>query len=221
MNRFSLGANAALKALGELGESAVEIYNIRGSALLSAPFDQERNSIALAEPGINRAIYTSSLLKKLKGKAQEKLDTFCDSDPDTSDFDYKRAMEAETITVFDDAFIAPIYDYEDCWDYYRKTSSIHFMEDVAVPTYIINADDDPFFDSTVFPVEKTISGGGRAPIIMQQTRSGGHLGFCFHQVDGKDLRLKTRGEESWAPVEAARFLKHLDKNKVQLKKWYF
>lgn len=136
---FSLGANTALKALGEMGGLAVEKYNIRGAALLCTPFDQEKNSLALAEPGINRAIYSSGLLKKLKAKAQEKLDEFCDGDPDTTGFDYKRAMEAETITVFDDAFIAPIYNYEDCWDYYRKTSSIHFMEEVAVPTYVVNA----------------------------------------------------------------------------------
>lgn len=156
----------------------------------------------------------------MKAKAQEKLDDFCASDPDTTEFDYKRAMEAETITVFDDAFIAPINDFEDCWDYYKKTSSIHFMEDVAVPCYVLNADDDPFFDNSIFPVEKTLSRGGRAPVIMQQTRSGGHLGFCFHQVDENDPRLKDE-VESWAPIEAARFLKHVDRNEVQLKKWYF
>ena len=138
---FSLGANAALKALGELGESAVEKYNIRGAALLCTPFDQEKNSRALAQPGINRSLYSNGLLNKLKVKAQEKLDEFCDGNSDTTEFDYKRAMEAETITVFDDAFIAPIYNYDDCWDYYRKTSSIHFMEDVTVPTYIVNSFD--------------------------------------------------------------------------------
>ena len=136
-----MGANAALKALGEMGEDALDKYNIRGAALLCTPFDQEKNSRALAEPGINRMIYTNGLLEKLKMKAEEKLNDFCDGDPDTSKFDFKRAMEAETIAVFDDAFIAPIYNFEDCWDYYRKTSSIHYMEDVAVPTYSINAFD--------------------------------------------------------------------------------
>ena len=58
--------------------------------------------------------------------------------------------------------------------------------------------------------------GGRAPIIMQQTKSGGHLGFCFHQVDENDPRLYGKGE-SWAPVEAARFLKHVEDNDLQLK----
>ena len=138
---FSLGANVALKALGELGDDAVETYNIRGAALLCTPFDQERNARALAQPGINRVIYTNSLLKSLKKKAQDKLDEFCNGDADTTEFDYQRAMEAETITMFDDAFIAPIYNFEDCWDYYTKTSSIHYMDNVAVPTYSINAAD--------------------------------------------------------------------------------
>ena len=56
-------------------------------------------------------------------------------------FDLPRALAAKTITEFDDAFIAPIYGFRDCWDYYRKTSSIHFLEDIVVPTLVINAED--------------------------------------------------------------------------------
>jgi predicted alpha/beta-fold hydrolase len=136
-----LGSNAALKALGDLGEQALDRYNIRGASLLCTPFDQEVNARALARPGVNRAVYTNSLLKKMKAKAQEQLDRFCGGDKDTHRFDFTRAMAAETITEFDDAFIAPIYGFTDCWDYYRKTSSIYVLQDVKVPTYILNAND--------------------------------------------------------------------------------
>ena len=77
-------------------------------------------------------------------------------------------------------------------------------------------DADPFFDNSVFPLEKTIDHGGTAPIVMQQTRSGGHLGFCFHQVNNDDPRLTTAGP-SWAPAEAVRFLRHVQGHEVQLK----
>jgi hypothetical protein len=77
----------------------------------------------------------------MKAKAQEQLDRFCGGDEDTHRFDFTRAMAAETITEFDDAFIAPIYGFTDCWDYYRKTSSIYVLQDVKVPTYILNASD--------------------------------------------------------------------------------
>mmetsp|Transcript_11021 Transcript_11021/g.30464 ORF Transcript_11021/g.30464 Transcript_11021/m.30464 type:complete len:1007 (+) Transcript_11021:80-3100(+) len=60
-------------------------------------------------------------------------------------FDLPQALAAETITQFDNSFIAPIYGFKDCWDYYRKTSSTFFLERITVPTLTINSKDDPFF----------------------------------------------------------------------------
>jgi len=48
-------------------------------------------------------------------------------------------MVAETITELDDAFIATNNGFQDCWDYYRQTSSVHFLDQIAVPTLILNA----------------------------------------------------------------------------------
>lgn len=61
---------------------------------------------------------------------------------------------------------------------------------------------------------------GGAPILMHQSVRGGHLGFCFHQVDETDPRLREK-QKSWAPDEAARFLKHVEDHRLQLKNWYF
>lgn len=84
------------------------------------------------------------------------LERFGDGDESTTDkFDYARAMAATTITEFDDAFTAKIYGFDGVWDYYEKTSSIHSLNRIAVPTFILNATDDPFFDPTVWPMEKT------------------------------------------------------------------
>jgi predicted alpha/beta-fold hydrolase len=56
-------------------------------------------------------------------------------------------MAAEIILDFDAAFTAPIYGFKDCWDYYQQTSSIHFLEDIQVPAFILNAKNDPFFST--------------------------------------------------------------------------
>jgi predicted alpha/beta-fold hydrolase len=201
---FSLGANVVLKCLGDLAERAVE-YNIQGAATLCAPLDQLRNAPVLAQPfSIQRYVYTNSLLKSLKRKAQAQLERLQAFDVVSID----RIMSAETITEFDDAFIAPIYGFKDCWDYYRQTSPIHVLDEIAVPTLVLNALDDPFLDSEVWPVEKSCENGGPAPLKMIHCKSGGHLGFIFHQVDDNDMRIGSTAP-SFASHTAAQFLDHV------------
>lgn len=207
---FSLGANVVVKCLGELGESALSEYNIHGAAALCTPLCQRRNSAILAKEGINRRIYTKNLLKNLKKRAQEQLILHCNGNEATDKFDYKKAMEAEFIHEFDDAFIAKIYGFESCWDYYGKSSSLHYLDDVHVPCLILNAKDDSFMDPSVWPTEKSIEYGGHAPLKMIRTDSGGHLGYFFHLVDSEDERLLEH-TPSWLSLEAARFLDHAAK----------
>lgn len=224
---FSLGANVALKCLGELGARAYTDYNVAGGVALCAPLDQTRNAATLATPGINRAVYTSNLLRSLQQRSQEQWIRLMEnknaqhSSQSDLPFDTKRVMEAQTITEFDDAFIAPIYGFKDCWDYYQQTSSLYFLDQIAVPTLILNVKDDPFFDPTLWPVRKsgdsdqTDNGeyNGNAPIKMIRMEHGGHLGFVFHQVDKSDERLSEGSHApSWSATQVGRFLKHVQQS---------
>lgn len=129
-------------------------------------------------------------------------------------------MAATTITEFDDAFTAKIYGFDGVWDYYEKTSSIHSLNRIAVPTFILNATDDPFFDPTVWPMEKTT-------IIMQPWHHPSNccaptlavtLAFCFHQVADPDDDRLVRQEHnnntapSWAALQLARFVAHVERD---------
>lgn len=78
---------------------------------------------------------------------------------------------------------------------------------MAVPLYIINAEDDPFFDPSFFPVEESVDGGSLAPIKMVRTEHGGHLGFMFHQLEDEN---RHNMNASWMPLELSRFIKHVD-----------
>jgi uncharacterized protein len=233
---FSLGANVVLKCLGELGPTAVDVYNILGSAVVCVPLDQVANAPVLAQPGINRIIYTNKLLRSLQQRCADQYQqlfhhhnkphnskTDMPTPPQQSPpiFNYTRAMSAQTITEFDDAFIAPIYNFTDCWDYYEQTSSIHYLHNIAVPTLLLNAQDDPFFDNSVWPVHASIEYGGTVPIKMIHTPYGGHLGYYFHRImDAKDIRmsiLQNRSNAivpSWSVWELGRFLSH-----VQQQRW--
>jgi len=207
LSGFSLGANVVVKCLGELGDTAMTLYNVHGAAVTGAPFDAERNIKCLDAPGFNRAIYSGNFLKTLKKRAQFQLDMHCESDPLTPAFDYPGVMSATSIAEFDDAFIAKVYGFEDNIDYYRSNSCYYFLPGVAVPLYIINAEDDPFFDPDFYPIEESVDGGGMAPIKMERTKHGGHLGFIFHQRS--ETEKKSERSSSWMPTELARFISHV------------
>lgn len=206
LSGFSLGANVVVKCLGELGETAMSLYNVHGAAVVGAPFDAERNIKQVDAPGFNRAIYSRNFLKSLKKRAQYQLTTLCDDDPLTPLFDYKGVMAATTVAEFDDSAIAKIYGFKDRIDYYRSTSCYYYLPGVAVPLFIINAADDPFFDPNFFPFEESVDGGSLAPIKMERTEYGGHIGYMFSLTD---KRLKVDRQVSWMPSELTRFLSHV------------
>lgn len=207
LSGFSLGANVVLKTLGELGESAMSTYNIRGASVTGAPFDLERNVKFIDAPGFNRAVYSNNFLKTLKKRAQYQLDAHCEGNPLTTAFDYARVMKATAIADFDDSFIAPVYGFESNIDYYRQSSCVYFLDGIAVPTFIVNAGDDPFFDRTFHPIEKSVDGGGKAPVKMVRTQYGGHLGYLFHRLSEEEQREERTS--SWMPTELARFVRHI------------
>jgi uncharacterized protein len=231
---FSLGANVVLKCVGDLGPRAFAEYGIAGVIALSAPLDQEKNAQILGQPGgIRRYVYTNNLLAKLKTKARESLCRFANNDPNTKLFHYKAIEHAKTIADFDDAFIAPVYGFSSANDYYRKTSSIHVLPQITVPTLILNSADDPFLDPTVWP--PNIAAVDRHEEVGEsllnndldydfnesntkwiRTEHGGHLGFCWHRTNDPTLLsdFELNGSlyypPSWSSNESSRFLKHID-----------
>ena len=143
----------------------------------------------------------------MKKRAQYQLDRHCDSDPSTELFDYNGVMSATTIAEFDNYFIAKVYGFKDNIDYYRSTSCYYFLPGAAVPLLIVNAEDDPFFDPDFYPIEESVDGGSNAPIKMERTKQGGHLGYMFHQLS--DTEKNSERSTSWMPTELARFISHV------------
>ena len=61
--------------------------------------------------------------------------------------------------------------------------------------------------SDFFPFEESIDGGANAPIKMERTEHGGHLGYMFHQLS--DNEKKRARSTSWMPTELSRFISHV------------
>ena len=61
-------------------------------------------------------------------------------------------------------------------------------------------------NSDFFPIEESIDGGANAPIKMERTEHGGHLGYMFHQSSDNEKRARST---SYGATELARFISHV------------
>ena len=177
----SLGGNMLLKYLGEQGANLAG--RLRVAVAVSPPFDLAAGAIVM-EQGTGRP-YSRYLLRGLRRKAHQKAATFNDL------VDVERARQARTIREFDELVIAPLYGFADAWDYYGRMSCGQFLGDVAVPTLLIRALDDPFFDPDDIPHE-TIATNPHLQAAF--TDHGGHVGFL------------ERPGRFWAERTAAEFI---------------
>ena len=58
-----------------------------------------------------------------------------------------------------------------------------------------------------YPFEESVDGGSLAPIKMERSKHGGHIGYMFHQLS--DAEKKSKRSVSWMPIELTRFISHV------------
>jgi predicted alpha/beta-fold hydrolase len=163
---FSLGGNVLLKWLGEHGTSLPD--EVVAAAAVSVPFDLERGARAI-ERGFSR-VYTRHFLRTLRSKARVKLRR------DPGLFDADALERAHTLYEFDDAVTAPVHGFENASDYYRRSSSIRFLEAIRRPTLLLNAYDDPFLPRHVLDDVARVA--RQNPFLTVEFHArGGHVGF--------------------------------------------
>jgi len=210
---FSLGANIVLKALGEFSVDAITKHNIQGAAVTAAPFHLRPHHRRLIDEPFQKIVYAGSILKSMKSKVDYIVDRFCDGDKDTDKFDYWMVKNATTIAEIEDGMIAPLYGFRDKFDYFEKSASLPLIDRISVPTFVLNAADDPFFSKTFFPWNKDCERGGAAPIKLIRTTNGGHLGHMFCQiVDEEEKENIEKPVASFALSELGRFINHVHTN---------
>ncbi|MEP7086021.1 MAG: hydrolase [Gemmatimonadota bacterium] len=162
----SLGGNVLLKWLGELGASAPEL--LQGAAAVSVPFDLARGSRYL-DRGFSR-FYQSHFLRSLRRKAIGKSAHYPRSiSPEV-------VLRARTLYEFDDLVTAPVHGFRDADDYYARSSSLHYLARVRVPTLLLSARDDPFLPNVVLDEVREIANGNPS-LHLEFVERGGHVGF--------------------------------------------
>jgi predicted alpha/beta-fold hydrolase len=162
----SLGGNVLLKYLGESPQSVPA--GVRAAAAISVPYDLEAGSRHL-QRGFAR-VYDRHFLRSLRRKALQKLEQH------PGLFDIGRLMRATTIEQFDDAVTGPVHGFAGSHDYYSRSSSIHFIGQIEVPTLLLSARDDPFLPSDVLGLVREIA-SRNSRLTVRFTERGGHVGF--------------------------------------------
>ncbi|MBC3872913.1 YheT family hydrolase [Undibacterium flavidum] len=164
----SLGANALLRWLGESQASA---SIVDATCAVSAPLDLT-NSGATLSRGFNR-IYTKNFLQTLKPKCLHKLTQF------PKLFDRERMLSAKNLYEFDNIVTAPLHGYRDVDDYWHRASACLVLNDIQVPTLVLNAQNDPFMPAQFLPkVASTY-------VTLDYPQHGGHVGFAQGSFPGK------------------------------------
>jgi predicted alpha/beta-fold hydrolase len=180
---FSLGGNVLLKYLGEEGERARHL--LRAAAAVSVPFDLAAGADHI-QRGFSR-LYLRFLVRKLRRKVSAKRRLL------ESRIDVPRVLRSHTFWDFDDAGTAPLHGFASAADYYQRSSSAQFLDDVRVPTLLLHALDDPFLGPDAVPHPETVI--ARNPHLeLVVTPHGGHVGF----VSGQPWRPVFWGERTAA-----------------------
>jgi len=164
----SLGGNALLRWLGESQHQA-EIVD--AACAISAPLDLAGGGAALSR-GFNM-LYTRAFLQTLKPKCLHKLKQH------PGLFDRDTMLRARNLYEFDNVVTAPLHGYRNTDDYWHRASARHVLEDITVPTLVLNAKNDPFLPAQHLP--RTAS----RHVTLDYPDHGGHVGFAVGGLPGR------------------------------------
>ncbi|MGB6192503.1 MAG: alpha/beta fold hydrolase [Terracidiphilus sp.] len=161
---YSMGGNLVLKLAGELG-AAPPPY-LRAVVGVSPLMDLVASSAALHEP--QNRLYESRFLGEMLKHFRQKVELY----PDL--YSAEGLSKIRTMRQFDDQVIARYGGFASADDYYRSVASSNWAQNIAVPTLILQALDDPFIRMTPETRAKLLA---NPRVVLVETRHGGHCAF--------------------------------------------
>ena len=176
---YSLGGNLTLKYLGEQSEQLNS--KIKAACVLSTPCYLKTASHQLAS-GFNK-LYTQNFVRSLRQKVIAKKALL-----EANGFDISVVNDLPNLPAFDDVFTAPLHGFVDANDYYEQCSSRYFIEQISIPTLIVNAANDPFLSKECYPYEEVAK---NPQVRLDVPRYGGHVGF-YRFGDGNTMWSESR-----------------------------
>ncbi len=175
---FSLGGNVLLKWLGEKGRD----LHLNAAVAVSVPLVLSICATKL-DTGFAK-IYRHHLIRELKHYMAVKLRYLRDTGNAAEAEKIIRLCDLSDIKSFwdyDDRVVARLHGFKDVHHYYSQSSSRQYLSDIAVPTLLIQASDDPFMTREVLPGAEELSHHVR----LEVAEKGGHVGFIGGNVPFK------------------------------------
>ncbi|MEM7785098.1 MAG: alpha/beta fold hydrolase [Planctomycetota bacterium] len=165
---FSVGGNIILRTIGMWGDQ--HPIEVDSAIAVSPPVDLLMCATNIRQFG-NR-IYEKYFMTRMNAHLSErrrKVKGLVDSGV---------SPLPDRLIHFDDRFTAPCWGYSGVLDYYADAMAGPVLDQVAIPTIILTAEDDPIVPFEMysnFPMSNFIE--------MAVTRHGGHLGFLANSRD--------------------------------------
>lgn len=183
---FSLGGNLTLKYLGEQGEALDD--RLRGAVAFSVPVDLDASAHQIDQ--WTNWHYSQYFLRSLRETIHQKAEQH----PDTIRTEPLR--DISTLRGFDDAYTAPLHDFDSATDYYQRASCKPDLSNITVPSLLVNAANDPFLADPCYPRALARRHNN---LTLEVPDSGGHVGFVSLDDSG----------EYWSERRAATFLNQI------------
>jgi uncharacterized protein len=158
---FSLGGNVLLKWLGETGHS----NPLAAAVAISVPFELHKAADRINQ-GFSK-VYQWHLLKSVRNKIKNKFQRM------PAPFPMPLLSNLRSIRDFDDKVTAPLHGFINANDYYTQSSSRQYLNNIRVPTLLVQSKDDPFMTDDLLPKEHELS----SHITFELSEKGGHVGF--------------------------------------------
>ncbi len=170
---YSLGGNVLLKWLGEAGASGTTAVPAKAIAV-STPFTLALCSRQMLN-GFSR-VYGRYFTKRLIAALEEKKTLFKNS---ANEEELEKLLSlgdtesVQSIWDFDERITAPLHGFASADDYYEQCSSIHFLQNISVPTLLIQGHNDPMIPPPALPAATQLS----SQVDLELQDHGGHVGF--------------------------------------------
>lgn len=169
---FSLGGNIVLKMAGELGSLADPW--IQGVISVSPPVDLYSSVLMLGDE--MNSMYERYFYRILRAEVYYRHRKFKDLGPVSLPKNLK-------LHEFDQLYVAPQCGFESVSEYYSRCSAVNYISDIAVPTKILMAQDDPIVSSYSLddlPLPEVVD--------LFKTKKGGHMGYLGDPRHEKGVR---------------------------------
>lgn len=173
---FSLGGNIVLKLAAEYGDAPPR--EVAAMCAVSPSVNLQESADFVCER--SNWIYNRNFVRRLQRRIRFKDALY------PGRYDLSKLSFVRTLRDFDEYFTAPIHGFKNADDYYYRSSSIHVIDKIMLPTLIIHAQDDPLIP---FAPLRSPALKANPHILLLSPEHGGHVAFLATETDKKEDRF--------------------------------